>query len=709
MRYGLFVGVGLMVVTACAEDPKVCPEGYGLAADDNCYPLAELGGVGDSPSVDTGTEALSVRIGPGSALTDTTLWSRVKHDETWTDKGEVVEGFRYTWYVDGEISGEDNAQLRGDLYFERDQTIQLVVSVVDGGLETAASNILTVANTAPGAPVVHIEPAAPQAGTDDLECVYEGSLDADSDTLRYRLSWSVDGVDWPSTDDVIPAAETTPGQQWTCSVSANDGHERGPSAEAMVQVRDVFAGWPEQHVSLGIADYVLHGENPSDFSGASVAGVGDVDGDGRADMLVPSYFYDGVGENSGKVYLVRAADLDAPGDVELADMPYQFTGASEDEEAGHSANGAGDVDGDGLDDLLICGYRSSDPEPETGRIYLMFAEGLGAPGVRNIATADIILVGEAAEDRLGHHVTGIGDADGDGIVDVLTGAYGNDSYGDETGKSYLIPGSSLVDFRGERVIGPNEYTFVGEEEGDESGHALRGARDVDGDGLSDFVLGARLNDLGATDGGKAYLILGANLGAPGEIVGLENADYTFYGEASQGWVGYQLTGVGDVDGDGLGDLLIGAYGSDDQKGRVYLVMASSIIDPVQSLEYADVRFVGEYPADQAGHNLSSAGDVDGDDRADVIIGARNHGDRYGAAYLVLGQSITGGIHPLADADYIFEGEKQFDEAGYSVSSAGDVNRDGLDDLLVAAWQGNFDSDSTDPGKTYLLLAPGGVE
>jgi hypothetical protein len=329
--------------------------------------------------------------------------------------------------------------------------------------------------------------------------------------------------------------------------------------------------------------------------------------------------------------------------------------------------------------------------------------------VRNIATADIILVGEAAEDRLGHHVTGIGDADGDGIVDVLTGAYGNDSYGDETGKSYLIPGSSLVDFRGERVIGPNEYTFVGEEEGDESGHALRGARDVDGDGLSDFVLGARLNDLGATDGGKAYLILGANLGAPGEIVGLENADYTFYGEASQGWVGYQLTGVGDVDGDGLGDLLIGAYGSDDQKGRVYLVMASSIIDPVQSLEYADVRFVGEYPADQAGHNLSSAGDVDGDDRADVIIGARNHGDRYGAAYLVLGQSITGGIHPLADADYIFEGEKQFDEAGYSVSSAGDVNRDGLDDLLVAAWQGNFDSDSTDPGKTYLLLAPGGVE
>jgi hypothetical protein len=710
-RPDLFSCTLAALVLACAAEDKPCPEDFGMAADGNCYPL--VGGDDTGGAVAEG-EITSVAIGPGSVQTNDTIWSRVVVDREATDTGspDADAGLRYTWTVDGEAASATGAHLDGETFFGKGQVVRLVVSLADGTGETVTSNALTIENTLPGVPVVSIEPASPILYDDDLACIAEASDDADMDELTVTIAWTVDGESWTdasSADGVVAALNTAPGEQWTCSASVSDGEGDSPTATATAEIRDAFTGWSGQQVSLAESDYVFHGENPSDFAGASLASAGDVDGDGRADLLIPAYFNDSVGENSGKIYLVRAADVGGPGEYNLADMPYQFTGAMAHEEAGHSSATAGDVDGDGLDDLLFCGYRSSDPELENGRVYLMYSGELGEPGVRNLSTSAITWVGEASEDRLGHAFINIGDADGDGTIDLLTGAYGNDSAGAEAGKTYVIPGSSMIDFRGERDIGEHEYMFVGEEPGDESGHALRGAWDVDGDGLGDFLIGARLSDIGATDGGKTYLISGGSLGTPGDVVNLSNADYTFYGEVHDGWVGYQVTGAGDVDGDGLGDLLIGAYGSEDEKGRVYLVMAASLDERIQSLETADVRFVGEYPADQAGHNIAPAGDVDGDDLADVLIGARNHLDRWGSAYLVLGSSVEPGIYPLAGADYVFNGEEQFDEAGYSVAGAGDFNRDGLDDVLVAAWQGNFDADVLMPGKGYLLLAPGSSE
>jgi len=424
---------------------------------------------------------------------------------------------------------------------------------------------------------------------------------------------------------------------------------------------------------------------------------------------VPAYFNGEAGATAGKVYLVRSADLSAgPGDYQLVDFPIAFTGGMETEEAGHSAAPAGDVDGDGLDDMLISGYRNDDPERDVGRIYVVLGSSLTGSGVRSLSGADITFVGEATDNRLGHSIGAGGDMDGDGVGELLMGSYGHASQGMNTGKVYIVPGNSLS-VGMERTVGTEEYMYLGEAEEDAAGHAIRTAFDVDGDGLQDAAVGARVNGTGAFEGGKGYVILGASLGAPGEVRSLADADYGYYGTMEAGWLGYQATGAGDVDGDGLGDVMYGAHTSDNHRGRVYLIYGASMGPSLQAADEADVIFEGQGWSDHAGRSIAPAGEVDGDGRADLLIGARNAGDRIGRAYLILGESVSEGVIELGDADMRFIGEAREDEAGYTVSSAGDVNGDGLDDILVASWQANSveggGEEDVGAGLAYLILVP----
>jgi hypothetical protein len=374
------------------------------------------------------------------------------------------------------------------------------------------------------------------------------------------------------------------------------------------------------------------------------------------------------------------------------------------------------VDGDGLSDFLVSGYGADDDGVARGRFYLVRAQDL-VPGTVSLAEAAFVFSGEADGDRLGHSVNVAGDVDGDGIPDVISGAYGSDAGGFNSGKAYLWLGSSLGSAPNRLFAAEADYGFVGEEPLDKAGHILAPVGDLDADGFSDFAVaavdsvegGTGLGPSGERGSGKVYLQLAADLPAPGVVLDCADIQRAWVGEAGGDALGYGMAAAGDVDGDGLGDMLLGGYGNDDggtDAGKAYVVLGASLgVEGTRSVATADHQLVGQ-AHDLAGQSTASVGDLDDDGRSDLLISAR--GDLFffekgGGAYLVLSGTLQGaGTLSLGDADHHFMGEEGLDQAGYMVAGVGDVNGDGLGDLLLGAWQ----SDRLDrAGKAYLLFTP----
>ena len=181
------------------------------------------------------------------------------------------------------------------------------------------------------------------------------------------------------------------------------------------------------------------------------------------------------------------------------------------------------------------------------------------------------------------------------------------------------------------------------------------------------------------------------------------------GEESEDRAGWDLSGAGDVDGDGYADLLIGAHLNDDggsNAGKAYLVFGSELTSASLDLAEADHHFIGEAEYDDAGFSVAAAGDVDSDGRGDILIGADGNdegADGAGKTYLIIGSSLGASSSlVLSKADYNFVGESESDATGESLASAGDVNGDGRDDILIGALYG--DDVATQAGKTYLILS-----
>ena len=456
---------------------------------------------------------------------------------------------------------------------------------------------------------------------------------------------------------------------------------------------------------LSEADHIFLGEDGADYAGRGVAGVGDVDGDGRGDILIGAHGSDHGGSDAGVAYLILGSSLGSSDPVSLVDADMAFVGESADDFAGWSVAGAGDVDGDGADDLLIGAYGNDDGGSGAGAVYLLFGGELGSEPTRDLSEADHIFIGEAASDYAGRCVAGAGDVDDDGYDDFLIGAWGSDHAQSNAGSAYLLRGGpqgfSDTDLSSADVL------LTGEEGSDYAGWSVAGAGDVDGDGTADLLIGAHLNDDGGSNAGKAYLVLGSGLTS--EELDLADADHAFVGEESEDRAGWALSGAGDVDGDGYGDVLIGAHLNDDggrNAGKAYLVLGSELNGDSLDLAEADHRFIGEAEYDDAGFSVAGAGDVDGDGRGDLLIGADGNdegADGAGKSYLIIGSSLgTTSTLDLSEADYNFVGENEADATGESLAGAGDVNGDGRDDLLIGALYS--DDAAIQAGKLYLILS-----
>lgn len=370
----------------------------------------------------------------------------------------------------------------------------------------------------------------------------------------------------------------------------------------------------------------------------------------------------------------------------LAEADAIFTGEVESDVAGKAVALVGDTDGDGRADLLVGATDQASAGTSAGAAYLARGGGLG---VQSLAEADASLLGEAEHDSAGWYVGGAGDTDGDGLADVVVAALGNDSGARQGGAIYL----TLGPLSGDVGLGDADAALRGTTALEYVCSIPRSSGDLDGDGLGDLLAGS-LGNHGSDEGaGAVYVITSPISGehAPSEFPAL-------LGEAALDAAGAAIAFAGDVDGDGLGDILVGADDVDDAEGagRAYLALGPVSVDT--SLADADATWEGVLAGDRTGYALDAVGDTDGDGLPDLMIGAWKAADGGGSVYLVSGTDR--GVKSLADAPARIDGAGS---VGFSLSRAGDIDLDGLDDALVGV---PYDAEAAfSAGAAWLFRGP----
>ncbi|MBD3291140.1 hypothetical protein GF337_20200, partial [candidate division KSB1 bacterium] len=320
--------------------------------------------------------------------------------------------------------------------------------------------------------------------------------------------------------------------------------------------------------------------------------------------------------------------------------------------------------------------------------------------------------GEMRRERVGYYMDGIGDINADGCEDFLIGTFHNSTLGYDAGACYLILGNKSNVWGLNTSLSNSDARFLGKPY-DALGYWVSGCGDLNNDGYDDMIIGAPAgNDKGGLKPGETYIIFGKQNPDWGyDFIPEDQADASYIGEHTFDHCGQSLSIIGDMNGDGYDDFIVGSPYNDDggrEAGKVHLILGRptgwSRDIPISE---AVASFVGPDSLGLAGYSCSRAGDVNGDNIPDFIIGApddREVGKHAGKVYLIFGRSQTdwGVNFNLANADVQLLAEKANDQAGWSISDAGDVNGDGYDDFVIGAW-GSNGGGNIKSGKVYLIL------
>ncbi|NGZ28044.1 MAG: DUF4347 domain-containing protein, partial [Magnetococcales bacterium] len=394
----------------------------------------------------------------------------------------------------------------------------------------------------------------------------------------------------------------------------------------------------------GTSGFRIDGEATFDGLGKKVALAGDVNGDGFSDLLISAIGKDGPqAENYGSCYVVFGRKADSYTNIHLStlngtdgfriDSPTALT------YLGLAIGSAGDINGDGYDDMVVASSSFSPNGNRSGSSFVIFGNDTIMPSVINISSLDgsngFRLNGTTAMEYSGSAVSTVGDINGDGLEDLLIGASDSDVGGRAAGGGYLLFGrssgfASTIELS--TLDGNNGFQLVAFGTTVYAGEAVSGAGDINGDGYGDLILGAKGGDFSGWASGSSYVVFGKAGGFASrlELSTLNGSNgFRLDGTLTTDWSGSSVSSAGDVNGDGLADLLIGAPSSDvggTAAGSVYLMYGktggfSSVI-ALSSLNGPNgFRLDGAQKYDLLGYSLATAGDLNADGFADMLLGA----------------------------------------------------------------------------------------
>jgi hypothetical protein len=469
-----------------------------------------------------------------------------------------------------------------------------------------------------------------------------------------------------------------------------DGYDNGQSFEGFAFVfpgsaSGIASGNP---ASPGVAKLESNQANAN--LGYSVAGAGDVNGDGYADVIVGAPNYDNGQSNEGAAFVflgsssgIASSNPSSPG---VARLESDQASAG----LGISVAGAGDVNGDGYADVIVGANAYDAGQADEGAAFVFLGSALGVINGTPATAAAQLELNQASAD-FGRSVAGVGDVNGDGYADVVAGAAAFSAGQAGEGAAFVYLGG------GKPAGGPR--TFLAPNQAGAQTRSAAGAGDVNGDGYGDVIVGVPFYDNGQTDEGAAFVFLGSASGIASGNPTLAAA--TLESNQANSLFANSVAGAGDVNGDGYADVIVGAPALN--KAFVFLGSATGIANGNPTTAASVLQSTSPF----FGWNVAGAGDVTGDGYSDVIVGAPgsiwpdNNGPA-GNAYVFLGSG--SGIASGSPATRTTG--QSGDLFGWSVAGAGDLNGDGYADVIVGAPFYNSPDDNEGSAFVYLGSASG---